>query len=423
MEKRKAGWLRRFFWDAAKANENWAQTLARVLGNLFRTSAAIFIMLGAFAVAVAVSSYEMNRRAEASDPANFITANVSFGSKDCPEDRRWNVRVTNKSKEVLSYAEFKLSIREKGSSRYLFLNKDHSTLIVQRFVPPDYGYQFCTDAFNRPAVGAMRREPEGVTFSDYEIELSLEPFSARFRDPEPWIVQETLQAGGLGSVMPLKDFESISTQIILASGASKPQPENEDSAAVEFASKVTEHGISFEIPKSWKEVSTDAFNSEIGKVANVLPALSQEYLKEAELIFAIGLKEGALADVVLIMRVASLSPEEALTQDDLKSLTTTERSIFLESVRSSALLVKQQQTPGLDIVNLAGVTIKDTGHLLCVEQNYDTLRPDRVEASYINWSCPIGAFDINLSAHVRKDRASEFLPTIERVLGSLDYRE
>jgi hypothetical protein len=56
-------WIRRWFWSPVRDNENWAQTLVRVSGNIFRIAITV-VLLAAAAVVVSVQIGSLKDREE-----------------------------------------------------------------------------------------------------------------------------------------------------------------------------------------------------------------------------------------------------------------------------------------------------------------------------------------------------------------------
>lgn len=153
---KKLGRFRRFLWDPPKDAENWAQTIVRVLGNIFRTSLACIALLAiALGAAVGIGA-AINQQAEANDPANLVTADIAIDSENCGRQSPWSVQIRNDSTKVLIEGTFELSMRERGSSRKLQLGGwSGAPIVVHKFVPPEHTYRFCTNAFTKAVAEAL----------------------------------------------------------------------------------------------------------------------------------------------------------------------------------------------------------------------------------------------------------------------------
>lgn len=431
----KLGRFRRFFWDPPKDTENWAQTIVRVLGNIFRTSLAC-IALSAIALGAAVGiGAAINKQAEANDPANLVTAEIAIDGKNCDRQSPWRVQIRNDSTKVLIEGTFALSMRERGSSRKLQLGGwSGAPIVVHKFVPPEHTYSFCTNAFTKAVVEALRNEEEGVVLSDYELSLSLDNYTAEFQDKEDWLMHELDQSvrptselseevSGEGSGKNL--LESDSGVQRLQKSDTKPWERDWNVKPVEgeFVYRSTKHGFMYGVPASWEPVSNEAFNAKLASVGADLPDSTKSALDASELIFAIGTGAEGNADAVLTMRVVQISPSDAITQSDLMALTGADRASFLNEVKNSSLSIEQGNMPGLTSIKLKDAAIENVGHVLCIRIDFDTIRDDSVLASYINWSCPFGEQDVSISAHVRRDKHEVHMPTIRSVLSSISFEE
>lgn len=431
----KLGRFRRFLWDPPKDTENWAQTIVRVLGNIFRTSVSCIALLTlALAGAVGIATI-INQRADANDPANLVSAEIAIDSENCGRQSPWSVQIRNDSTKVLIEGTFELSMRERGSSRKLQLGGwSGAPIVVHKFVPPEHTYRFCTNAFTKVVVNALRNEDEGAVLSDYELSLSLDRYTAKFQDEEDWLMHEldqsvtptselTEEGSDEGSGRNLLDSDSGVQRLQTSDAKPWERDWNVKPVEGEFVYRTTQHGFMYGVPTSWEPVSNEAFNAKLAGAASELPDSTKSALNASELIFAIGTGDIGNADAVLTMRIVQISPSDAITQSELIALTGADRASFLNDVKNSSLWIEQGSMPGLTSMKLKEAAIENAGNVFCIRIDFDTIRDDAVLASYINWSCPFGKYDVSISAHVRKDKSGDLMPTIRSVLSSISYGE
>ncbi len=182
-------WLGRWFWTPVRENENSAQTIVRVLGNLFRTSITLLFIGGAGLVGAAFISnaasqdhYEEEqkrieglnvivrplkntelrkdaviklaqfRRAEESgdertalelgrELAKLYSSEAGFELR-CDEDYPIGIYIANKSDKVLASATIELSARNPGSSANALSYLDRSVL-WNDYVAPGHALANC----------------------------------------------------------------------------------------------------------------------------------------------------------------------------------------------------------------------------------------------------------------------------------------
>lgn len=249
----KPGWLRRWFWAPVNQNENWAQTVFRVLGNLFRIALTVCVLF--FAVGVSLiafssarenrpdwfgSSYlkewcddqynneyykherseelcverwaelDADREAElASRPQNsvLVTIEPSFldpGSKNiadgCSEDYPFAIVFRNNSDMAMTETWIDVSVREKGTTKVLRFLGPKSRL--QRVVPSDAWLdaedskrlRVETIILPNSTYGFCRKFPP-ETFLNFDPEASYVfkvalSEDTQFVEPEDWMYEE-----------------------------------------------------------------------------------------------------------------------------------------------------------------------------------------------------------------------------------------
>ena len=180
-------WIARWFWTPVRENENWAQTLVRVFGNLFRC----FVTLVAVAVAVAVAVMWANSALQPAPPPmpaderSQIAVTVLMRSEGanngvCATEFPLAVSVRNNSSRTLMSMDLLVTAREPGRSTNL-LRYDEQTISWDSIVPPDHAQVMCY---------ALRARGTGaVVYSAIPVE-----YTVRLQATEPWMLRETRAA-------------------------------------------------------------------------------------------------------------------------------------------------------------------------------------------------------------------------------------
>ena len=135
-DNKKPGLIRRWFWAPIRSGENWAQTVFRVLGNLFRTTLTVIIILiaaGAITAYIVDQQYQHEREtaqlaAEAADPRRLVTVEIdqsfleveeaAFG-EGCSQEFPFPIIVRNDSDLALTETWLEVSLRRRGTQQIL----------------------------------------------------------------------------------------------------------------------------------------------------------------------------------------------------------------------------------------------------------------------------------------------------------------
>jgi hypothetical protein len=213
----KAGWLRRWFWAPVKIGENWAQTLLRVLGNLFRTAVTLTIVLNGIGFSILYVSYQIERRneaereairnfEEAAQPINFVSVSLdqkfldgeNAGFADgCNKDYPFATMIYNGSKMAMTETWLVFSVRKKGTSEVLRfrgrnLNGGYSDRwidseenykdVIRRIILPNSSNGWC---WGFPPESFLNFDAS----SDYVYKVEIGS-STVFAEPEDWMYEE-----------------------------------------------------------------------------------------------------------------------------------------------------------------------------------------------------------------------------------------
>lgn len=177
------GWVRKWFWSPVKPDENWAQTVFRVFGNLFRSAVTLAFLLGAPLIGLALyanhNSSAEYRRLTAEKAKIFV--NVGLLEEEqrgrlCSPDYPLVAYVRNDSDMALMSMQIDLTGRKPGSSTN-HLTYSNNKLQWDSIVPPGYAYATCWSV----AAENLNLTYDG-TAQSYTIEL--EPL-------EDWMLEET----------------------------------------------------------------------------------------------------------------------------------------------------------------------------------------------------------------------------------------
>lgn len=245
----KGGWLRRWFWAPVRHAENWAQTILRVLGNLFRialTVCAFLFVLGASLVAYSAArtdrpewfgssylnewcddqydnEYYKHERSEkictdrwaeldavreaelASRPQNsvLVTIEPTFlepGNKNfadgCSEDFPFAILFRNNSDMAMTETSIDVSVREKGTTRVLRFLGPKSRIQRDAWLDAEDSKRLWVERIILPnsTYGFCRKFPP-ETFLNFDPEASYVfkvelNESTQFVEPEDWMYEE-----------------------------------------------------------------------------------------------------------------------------------------------------------------------------------------------------------------------------------------
>lgn len=135
--------LKILFWDPRRSEENSAQTLIRVLGNLIRS----FISLSILATALIVSAYYV---AEFFNSENRALKNtyisVEYDPEFCNSENPISVAIENESNKSITNVRFNVEARLQNRSSNLIewssrIRANSNDIIIE----PGFRYRFCTN--------------------------------------------------------------------------------------------------------------------------------------------------------------------------------------------------------------------------------------------------------------------------------------
>lgn len=178
--KNMMGKIRSWFWTPPRENENWAQTIVRVSGNLLRSSVSIVLLATIF---LAVTSHFTNisykARAEEARRQEALVVAIpnDLPNNGCPVESPLAITIYNRSTLTLFSASILVTAREPGTSRNVLDHLDGS-LNWDHIIPPEHSLSMCY------RTGRTRINPRLV----YSAALS----SRQFRHTEEWMLRETL---------------------------------------------------------------------------------------------------------------------------------------------------------------------------------------------------------------------------------------
>lgn len=169
----------RWFWTPIREGENWAQTLVRVAGNIFRS---VSTLVFGVAIAVAATAYvndKADRQREGERQSVFVEAKLPTSEQEngCAPEFPLFLKVTNGSSDTLMSMDIRLTAREPGRSTDVLVYPQN-TKHWDNIVPPKHILGLCYSFDQRVDVGSV---------------LSAEPerYSIVFRKTEPWMLKET----------------------------------------------------------------------------------------------------------------------------------------------------------------------------------------------------------------------------------------
>lgn len=134
--------LRIFFWDGAKPDENWAQTILRVLGNLIRSFISLMLLL-AFAIGGAVWLDSLPGEKERA--LDDVDVDIAYDSQRCTEENPIYIGVVNMGRKPVTNIQVQIFARQPqfSNSALVGYNWDHRITFRQIFEPGD-GWRRCT---------------------------------------------------------------------------------------------------------------------------------------------------------------------------------------------------------------------------------------------------------------------------------------
>jgi hypothetical protein len=174
-------WMLHWFWAPVRPSENWAQTIVRVLGNLFRCALTLII---SGAAVLAIAGYTENRKqqiehAQARLIQVVASVNSDVSNRGCPPPLPLSVTVRNNSTLTLMSMEIRVSARSPGRSTDL-LGYGAQQLQWDYIVPPGYTLQRCY------ALGRRDIAASNLIFSAEPVSYSIQ-----LRSTEDWMLSET----------------------------------------------------------------------------------------------------------------------------------------------------------------------------------------------------------------------------------------
>ena len=151
--------VKAWFWSRAKLNENWAQTVFRVTGNLLRNLISLIIVLavGVFAYSgisnIWLQNFDQRRLVEVTiEHREQSEKRKDDGTLLCSKDRPLIVKLSNKSRYAVSGFVIKLSARSRGRVENR-LRYPHNEVVWRDIIPPNH---FDAACYGNPTV---RDEP------------------------------------------------------------------------------------------------------------------------------------------------------------------------------------------------------------------------------------------------------------------------
>ncbi|HEX8900532.1 hypothetical protein [Vitreimonas sp.] len=171
--------LLHWFWTPVRENENWAQTLVRVGGNLFR-SLLTLVVLGGLAIA---ASMRLNQEAqeEITDQRERISVTANTDATNpyyqCNEEYPVSIAVVNNSNQTLMGMDIDISARTRSTSTNI-LPYSNRTLRWDHIVPPQHALAMCYRLGDAIAPGIV-------------VTASAQLYSIELRRTEDWMLSET----------------------------------------------------------------------------------------------------------------------------------------------------------------------------------------------------------------------------------------
>lgn len=220
---KKPGLIRRWFWSPVKIGENWAQTLLRVLGNLFRIALTLIILMAiALSIAIYISDQNYKSRqeernqariaAQAAKPINsvsirlvqdFLDDHTKDHADGCSDEYPFAVIIENQSDMAITQTWISLSVRRRGTSEILRFRgtrfggelsdswvdaEETDTDIIRDIILPNSTHGYC-----------RKFPPEKFLNFDanasyvYSAEIDGNGALTKFSEPEAWMFEELEQ--------------------------------------------------------------------------------------------------------------------------------------------------------------------------------------------------------------------------------------
>lgn len=176
-------WIGRWFWAPIKAGENWAQTLVRVLGNLFRSALTLAVV--GIAIILGLSAYYSGQSsanyaaAQADKEKIYIKVTLmeeADRGKLCDRQFPLVVYVRNDSSKTLMSMPIDLTARKAGSSTNMLTYPD-DRITWDNIVPPQHELFMCW---------GINPKNDGLTYSG-----EAKPYMIELEDTEAWMLKET----------------------------------------------------------------------------------------------------------------------------------------------------------------------------------------------------------------------------------------
>jgi hypothetical protein len=172
-------WIGAWFWSRVRDNENWAQTLARVLGNLFRITLTV-VLLGVGTISVSGHlENQRYRREQEQTQLIAVTASLRTEQNDngCAEMFPLALLVRNDSAQALISMDVMLSARRPGTSTNV-LDYGHREIRWDHVIPPGYSMTMCyMPPDSAPPSAVFSADPRSYTMV--------------LRPTEQWMIEET----------------------------------------------------------------------------------------------------------------------------------------------------------------------------------------------------------------------------------------
>lgn len=138
--------LKILFWDTPKINENSAQTIFRILGNILRSAISIIVILS---TASALIIYVIDARSPLNRYRNSIYAEVIpngavDGFEDCAASNDVAILITNRTNRRITNIRVKIDARPENFS-FSALSHFRNTRTIQAIFDPGSSWRLCTN--------------------------------------------------------------------------------------------------------------------------------------------------------------------------------------------------------------------------------------------------------------------------------------
>ena len=111
-------WIKKWFFAPVRENENNAQTVFRVLGNILRWLLTAFVLMCVFLFALSILESTQSKKL-ASERDKITISSISFNEEVCSEKIPIHIIVKNDGKRSLEKMDFEIIARHKGRSTNL----------------------------------------------------------------------------------------------------------------------------------------------------------------------------------------------------------------------------------------------------------------------------------------------------------------